>query len=63
MPLMRWTFNKEPEAVRTKYGSKIGESSFANNCLVARRLAERGVRFISFTIGDGIVTVQAQRML
>ena len=38
--------HKEPESVRTKYGSKIGESSFANNCLVARRLAERGVRFI-----------------
>jgi len=38
--------HKEPEAVRTKYGSKIGEASFANNCLVARRLAERGVRFI-----------------
>lgn len=38
--------HKEPEAVRAKYGSKIGESSFANNCLVARRLAERGVRFI-----------------
>lgn len=38
--------HKEPESVRTKYGSKVGESSFANNCLVARRLAERGVRFI-----------------
>ena len=38
--------HKEPDAVRAKYGSKIGESSFANNCLVARRLAERGVRFI-----------------
>src|SRR6266404_3181343 len=25
--------HKEPEIVRTKYGSKIGESSFANNCL------------------------------
>jgi hypothetical protein len=37
---------KEPEAVRASYGSKPGESSFANNCLVARRLAERGVRFI-----------------
>ena len=37
---------KEPEAVRANYGSKPGESSFANNCLVARRLAERGVRFI-----------------
>lgn len=37
---------KEPESVRVSYGSKLGESSFANNCLVARRLAERGVRFI-----------------
>src|SRR5256886_13580442 len=34
---------KEPESVRASYGSKLGESSFANNCLVARRLAERGV--------------------
>jgi hypothetical protein len=38
--------NKESEAVRASYGSKPGEASFANNCLVARRLAERGVRFI-----------------
>jgi Protein of unknown function (DUF1501) len=37
---------KEPESVRSAYGSKPGEASFANNCLVARRLAERGVRFI-----------------
>jgi len=37
---------KEPESVRALYGSKPGEASFANNCLVARRLAERGVRFI-----------------
>jgi len=38
--------HKEPETVRTKYGAKVGDSIFANNCLVARRLAERGVRFI-----------------
>jgi uncharacterized protein (DUF1501 family) len=38
--------HKEPAAVLTNYGSKPGEASFANNCLVARRLAERGVRFI-----------------
>ena len=38
--------HKEPDAVRAAYGAKPGESSFANNCLVARRLAERGVRFI-----------------
>lgn len=37
---------KEPDSVRAAYGCKLGESSFANNCLVARRLAERGVRFI-----------------
>jgi Protein of unknown function (DUF1501) len=38
--------HKEPESVRTKYGCKPVGSEFANNCLVARRLAERGVRFI-----------------
>jgi len=37
---------KEPETVRERYGSQAGEASFASNCLVARRLAERGVRFI-----------------
>jgi hypothetical protein len=29
------------------YGAKPGEASFANNCLLARRLVERGVRFVS----------------
>jgi hypothetical protein len=38
--------NREPEAVRVKYGCKAKGADFANNCLVARRLAERGVRFI-----------------
>lgn len=28
------------------YGSKPGETSFANNCLLARRLVESGVRFV-----------------
>ena len=28
------------------YGAKPGDGSFASNCLLARRLAERGVRFI-----------------
>ena len=37
---------KEPAAVLAAYGAKPGKTSFANNCLVARRLAERGVRFI-----------------
>jgi len=29
------------------YGAEPGEASFANNCLLARRLVERGVRFVN----------------
>ena len=36
----------EPEAIRREYGAEPGASSFANNCLLARRLVERGVRFV-----------------
>jgi hypothetical protein len=36
----------EPEQVLEMYGTKGGDGSFAANCLLARRLAERGVRFI-----------------
>jgi len=39
--------SKEPKEVLEMYGAKPGESSFANNCLLARRLVERGVRFVS----------------
>ena len=28
------------------YGAEPGKPSFANNCLLARRLVERGVRFV-----------------
>jgi len=38
--------SKEPPAVLDLYGTKGGDGSFAANCLLARRLAERGVRFI-----------------
>jgi len=38
--------SKEPEYIREMYGAVPGEASFANNCLLARRLAEKGVRFI-----------------
>jgi hypothetical protein len=38
--------SKEGAAVLERYGATPGESSFANNCLLARRLAEKGVRFI-----------------
>jgi len=36
----------EPEYIQNAYGISPGKESFANNCLLARRLAERGVRFI-----------------
>jgi uncharacterized protein (DUF1501 family) len=32
--------------VHTLYGTQPGKASFANNCLLARRLVERGVRFV-----------------
>jgi len=38
--------SKEPKDVLELYGAKPGDGSFASNCLTARRLAERGVRFI-----------------
>jgi hypothetical protein len=36
----------EPAKVLEMYGTKGADGSFAANCLLARRLAERGVRFI-----------------
>jgi uncharacterized protein (DUF1501 family) len=36
----------EPQAVHDLYGTQPGQTSFANNCLLARRLVERGVRFV-----------------
>jgi hypothetical protein len=38
--------SKEPKHIFELYGAKPGDGSFASNCLLARRLAERGVRFI-----------------
>ncbi len=38
--------SKEPKQMLELYGAKPGDGSFASNCLLARRLAERGVRFI-----------------
>ena len=37
---------QEDEATHAMYGTEPGKESFANNCLLARRLAERGVRYI-----------------
>ena len=36
----------EPKHVFDLYGTQGGDGSFAANCLLARRLAERGVRFV-----------------
>jgi len=38
--------SKEPRENLELYGAKPGDGSFASNCLLARKLAERGVRFI-----------------
>ncbi|HUR55765.1 MAG TPA: DUF1501 domain-containing protein, partial [Gemmataceae bacterium] len=38
--------SKEPKSVLELYGAEPGKPSFANTCLLARRLVERGVRFV-----------------
>ncbi len=38
--------SKESAAIHEMYGTSPGKPSFANNCLMARRLVERGVRFV-----------------
>lgn len=38
--------NQEPQHILDLYGAEPGGDSFANNCLLARRLVERGVRFV-----------------
>ena len=37
---------REPRHVLEAYGAQPGQSSLANNCLLARRLVEQGVRFV-----------------
>ena len=38
--------SREPENMIKAYGAKPGGGSFANNCLLARRLVEKGVRYV-----------------
>jgi len=38
--------NDEPAYIHEMYGTKPGEASFANNVLLARKLVEKGVRFV-----------------
>jgi hypothetical protein len=57
---------QEPKKLLELYGAEPGAGSFANNCLLARRLVERGVRFVQLYdwgwdihgtgAGDDIVT-------
>jgi hypothetical protein len=52
----------EPEYIHEMYGTKPGKSCFANNALLARKLVEKGVRFVQLfdwgwdTHGDGAGT-------
>ncbi len=62
---------REPASVKERYGYEPGKASFANNCLLARRLLERGVRFVQLYHwgwdshgtgpGDDIVTSLPER--
>src|SRR5713226_9003779 len=38
--------SKEPQPIREMYGAEPGKATFANNCLLARRLVEKGVRYV-----------------
>jgi hypothetical protein len=38
--------SKEPAYIHELYGTKPGEEAFANNCLLARKMVEQGVRFV-----------------
>jgi hypothetical protein len=40
------TIDDEPDYIKEMYGIKQGESGFANNILLARKLVEKGVRFV-----------------
>lgn len=44
--------SKESSQTLEQYGAKPGKASFANNCLLARRLVERGVRVVELYDSD-----------
>jgi len=43
---------RESPATLERYGAQPGQASFANNCLLARRLIERGVRMVQLYDAD-----------
>ena len=54
--------SKEPQSVLDSYGPDIKRpGSYAANCLLARRLAERDVRFIQLSTWAGITTAACPR--
>ncbi len=44
--------SREPQEIQALYGAEPGKRSFANNCLLARRLLERGVRYVQLSHGE-----------
>ena len=44
--------SREPRRILEMYGATPGRPSFANHCLLARRLVERGVRFVQLYDAD-----------
>lgn len=44
--------SREPAHVQEMYGTEPGKKSFANNCLLARRLVESGVRYVQLMHGE-----------
>ncbi len=45
-------FSKESKETLAMYGAEPGKASYANNCLLARRLVERGTRFVQLYHAD-----------
>jgi hypothetical protein len=43
---MLMDISKEPQKIHDLYGTRPGQKAFSNNCLLARRLVESGVRFV-----------------
>jgi len=53
--------NQEPKRMQELYGAQPGAASFANNCLLARRLVERGVRYVQLYDWAGTRTAPVRR--
>ena len=52
---MSWIFPKEPESIKKEYGLDSGtdlKKEYAKNCLLARRLLEKGVRVVQLYNGS-----------